>query len=240
LGYLEGKRKQTQTREELLTAIDIDAQSDSAQVRKVTNAIEYLGACRQRQIDGVRLQVSDGDLSKEEALAQADAIQVSIDKDNHLIDEVLGKVDTRYKTYVDAKAEVLEAEPNQVGLSTEEAEAVATAHQSFNLEPATGTYTTKVGANVRSGPSVSAPRVGSVAAGQTIHVTGATSDKKWYAFLYEGKNALISTSVLQPADTLAEQAPIRDLAVERQVAQVTRNREDQLVQYRMDALRALL
>lgn len=240
LGYLEGKRKQTQTREDLLAAIDTDAESDSQQVRAVTTAIENLGLCRQRQIDRVRAQFGDGVITEGQALQQADAIQVAIDTDNSLIDDVLGQVDTRYKTYVDAKSEVLEAEPTQVGLSTQEAKAVAASHQSFNLKPASGTYTIKVGANVRSGPSVSSPKVGSLAAGQDIQVTGVTDDEQWYAFLYDGKTALVYHTVLESADTATEQAPIKELAVERQVAQATRDRENQLVQNRMDALRALL
>lgn len=113
-GYLAGRRRAAKNKAELLAAIDNDAVSDSKRVNQITAAIKALGKCRQRQIEALRREFEAGSLSKETALARAESIQAAADKDNQLITRVLGRVDKRYNTYVDAKAEVLEVERRRV------------------------------------------------------------------------------------------------------------------------------
>ena len=206
-GYLAAREKQNSTQEELLAAIENDAMSDSKKVQQVTAAIERLWACRQRQIENVRVQFEEGEISKAIAISRANDIQTANDKDNQLVEQVMGRIDKRYSTYVDAKAEVLGADRPTVEPEVEpviaDEPAPAGAEQDpfaeFALAPATGEFKIKKTANIRNGPSTEADKITVLNAGETISIKGRTKDGNWYAFMHGEKPAFIYRSLVEEA-----------------------------------------
>jgi hypothetical protein len=112
--YLTAKQKEARNREELIAAINNDAGADHQLLYAFKRNIGRLGSCRTRQIEQVRNQIKSGEISRSQGLAKANEIQTSIDEDNQIIEQVIGKADERYSTYVDAKAEVMGVEPERV------------------------------------------------------------------------------------------------------------------------------
>lgn len=69
------------------------------------------------------------------------------------------------------------------------------------------TYVTKSGSNVRGGPGTDYRSVGSLSAGQAVHVIGKVQDKNWYLISEGGAaNGFVATRLLRPAEV--EQPPV--------------------------------
>jgi uncharacterized protein YraI len=240
LGYLEGRRKEAASKEELLRAIDGDAGADSARLRQFTAAIDRLGACRQRQLNAVKLQYVEGEIPAGQAYGRMSEIRAAIDGDNQLIEEVMGRTDERYGVYVDAKAEVLGVGKAQVAPETASYEAVVSAVETYDLKPVTKTFVTRSGVNVRSGPSETTAKIGSVPANNRVSATGQTADGQWYAFPNGDRMGFIHASLLAPAVAGEEEDPISTMAEERQRAQVAKVAYKSALDHQIDALEALL
>ncbi len=216
-GYLAGRRKQAKTDEELLSLIDGDAHSDTQTLKTTINsAIENLHHCRQLEIDTVRSQVEKKEMTKAEALLRAARIQDDIDQDAELISQVFGRMDTRYATYVDARAEVLQVDKSTIAAddATAAPEHLGTQMAEFELEPEAGQYVLKKAANIRTGPSTKSQIIKVLPSGTRIDVTGRTPNKKWYAFDHTNQLAFIYASLIRKADMDQEKDPLHQLAVE--------------------------
>lgn len=237
-GYLAGRRKTTNDRAELLAAIDNDAASDSKRVHEIKTAVKTLGKCRRDQIKTVRQQFEGGTLSKEAALARAKSIQAAADKDNELITCVLGRVDKRYNTYIDTKAEVLEVERQQV-VAASPAKADSKLAE-FDLVPAVGRFRIKRNANVRKGPSVNTLKLAVLKTGETIEVEGHTQSQEWYGFIYKDQPAFVYTSLIEKLDSVTSNDPLRNLAEETNEAKEIQQVNQEQTDHDMEALKILL
>ena len=252
-GYLAARKKQSGTQAELLAAIDNDASSDSKKVQQVKTAMQRLWECRQRQIENIRVQFQAGEISKAQALTMANDIQTATDKDNQLIEKVIGRIDKRYGTYVDAKKEVLDREGRQTEVdetkkpaeTPPKTDGIDKTVAGYDLIPAAGEFKIKTAANIRNGPSTKSPKVTVLNAGQKIRVTERTKDGKWYGFTYNQKPAFIYSRLVESAGiTMAGQPttgdPLENLASEAQETKAIQKKQKEQTERDLEELNILL
>lgn len=243
-GYLYGRRQETKSKEELIAAISNDAASDSEKVRVVRAAVENLWQCRQQEIESVSHQVQQGQLSKADALARADQIQVSMNDDSSLIAAVMGRVDKRFNTYVEARAEVLGVDRETV--LSDAARESATPQplpktSDYQLLPASGKFKLKTDANIRSAPSTQSEKITAFKAGQTIEVNGRTQDGQWYAVKNGQQPAFIYASLVEKiTDQPPPGDPLGNLAAETQEVKKIQEQEKTRTERDLESLRILL
>lgn len=121
-GYIRAKRKTAQNRQELIATINNDANTDRDWLREFEPSIDELNDCRIDQIQKLTDRVFKGELSYYEIQYKIYDIKESMYKDNQLVEQIIGKLDERFKTYVDAKSEVLgmDWEESVVSATTED------------------------------------------------------------------------------------------------------------------------
>jgi hypothetical protein len=181
--YLAAKQQVARTPKDLVAAIEADAQSDDAGVAKAGNALAILTRCRQDQINGTAASLQRGSTSAEAARAQYRRIAAAVEADSKIMAEVVEQATARTRLYLRARAAALgEPEPNDDG----------------RPRARLGIYVAKSAANIRAQPSIGAPVVGRLAAGQTIGVTGESVDGKWYAVEHRNGISYIARPLLAP------------------------------------------
>ncbi len=240
VGYLEGRRRNTDTREELVSAIDVDAGADSAKVRQFAVALHNLWDCRQDEVDLVIARHQEGTLTRAEAMERANDIQRSVREDEQLVAKILGTVDERYRTYVDAKAEVLELEQRQVTTQFAEAPTVTLEKSvaTYELESASGVYVTRRAVNIRRAPRVEDGNViATLPANSRVNVTGRTQNSRWYAFPHGGQVAFVYANLL---DEDGPKDSIEQLAAAKQEAQSVQAVGHARTERKLEALDKLL
>lgn len=180
-GYLEAKRRETRATTDLAAAIDMDAQADDAEIVKAGNALATLTRCRQDQINTVGAALQRREVGQADARARYQAIAGALDQDATMMAAVVDKANARAQAYLVARATAL-GEP--------------VAERTNAAPQAGGTYVVKNAANLRGQPSITAPIVGRLAAGQTVSVSGRSADGKWLTVQGRSGPAYVSASLL--------------------------------------------
>lgn len=72
------------------------------------------------------------------------------------------------------------------------------------VNSASGTFYVTKTVNIRKGPSTDFDKIGSLKKGDTIEVTGITSDSKWYQIEYNGQKGFLSVSYVTDYDSFME------------------------------------
>ena len=99
-GYLKGKLEQAQSREELRQAINSDVRRDTQKVTEMGSILRSLNECRKSQVAVVKRNFDDGTVTAEQTKASLQAVRVRVQRDNSLIEEILGEVTERKGVYV--------------------------------------------------------------------------------------------------------------------------------------------
>lgn len=109
MGYYQSRQQQARNQAELVAAINGDAHNDAQRFSGVGASVKGLRECRKTQVATLRTQVQKKQIAPEAARIERDKIQVAIREDGELMNKVLGQVDSRVETYVQASQSALNA-----------------------------------------------------------------------------------------------------------------------------------
>ena len=113
-GYLKGKIQQGQSREDLRQAIDSDVQRDTRKVTEMGAILGRLNECRRVQVAAIKRGFDDGHSTAEHTRGELKTVRAGIERDNTLIEEILGEVTKRKGVYVASIGQVEEQTEEQV------------------------------------------------------------------------------------------------------------------------------
>jgi hypothetical protein len=102
--YAEQKTRNAQTREQLLSAVNLDADQERATLTRTAVSVQALRDCRNAQIAAIERDIEGGALQRDVALARVEGVQERVAADNLLIGQVLDSADERVAAYVDTTA----------------------------------------------------------------------------------------------------------------------------------------
>ena len=105
-GYLKGKLEQAESREDLRNAINSDVQRDTHKVTEMGSILRNLNECRQSQVASAKRDFDDGGVTAQETKAVLQTVRASVQRDNILIEEILGEVIERKGVYVASISQV--------------------------------------------------------------------------------------------------------------------------------------
>jgi outer membrane lipoprotein SlyB len=105
LGYLEAKRQQAKTTDEILKLVNQDTQADQASFGAAARTISDLQNCRKKELETLNLNLKKKKIDKAAAAVELAAISKRIEEDNQLISAVLQRTEERTEKYIRAVAE---------------------------------------------------------------------------------------------------------------------------------------
>ena len=106
LGYAKAKLDEAKTRDELRRIINADVKDDTRQVTEMGAMLSDLNECRRSQVTTVKRNFDDGSVTAEQTKAALQAVRVSVQEDNSLIEDILGEVTERKGVYVASISQV--------------------------------------------------------------------------------------------------------------------------------------
>ncbi|MGC2857740.1 SH3 domain-containing protein [Novispirillum sp. DQ9] len=199
VGYHQGLSNRHSTRDAMLAEIDRDAGVDAGRFSSARGLIGSLNACRNRQLDGIEADRAAGRISVDQARQRLNQARTAIDQDNELIAQVLGHMNRRTDTYLDAARRTTEKGDEAL------LEDVATYTPGAILwTPPEGLAVKVETANLRAGPGTEHRVVGSLPKGQAITPRGRSGE--WYSIAHGKGPAFIHSSLIGPSTPELTQA----------------------------------
>jgi len=102
-GYLESiGQQQSGNWTEVASRVDSDATGDSQRLAGVQTKISALEKCRRKQADVVEGNFKRGKIAKKEAIAQFEDLKKVVQRDNALIERIVGSSSERIEVYAEA------------------------------------------------------------------------------------------------------------------------------------------
>ena len=193
--YYRNQQKKARNQAELQSLIDSDATNGNQAMGRLGNAVRNLSACRNRQVADTRAQYQNKQITRDQAKAQLNSINLAVGQDRQLIQEVLGKADERVNQLVQARAASNDqSEDAYLGnLKTYQGRRGPVAASSGGTG---STMYAQAGVNVRGEPSQNSARLGVLAPGSAILITGDSPDGAWYQVSYNGRTGYVIKSGL--------------------------------------------
>lgn len=192
VGYQQGLANRHQTREGMLAEINHDAGVDAQRFSTARGLISDLNACRNQQLDGIEADRAAGRITTAMARQRLDGAREAINQDNELIAQVLGHMNRRTDTYLDAARRT----PGQGDDVLPEDVATYTPGPILWAAPEGLSVKADV-ANLRAGPSTDHRIVGKLDKGQSVATRGRSGD--WYSVAHGDGPAFIHSSLVGPA-----------------------------------------
>lgn len=193
--YYDNKQSQAANNIELRTAIALDIQSSTGDVRTVSASVSRLNECRLDQLGEIRRAIQDGASKESQRGALAD-VRRRIGQDQDLISQVVGDVTTGSEVYAEAFARSRDVERTQVVARADDYQ------PSIDYIPrAAGGVVgsaafAQQGANVRAGPGTEFNRIGAVIRGQRVGVVSGRPGSGWVEVNFRGQRGYIAGRLL--------------------------------------------
>ena len=198
--YLAAKQQQAQNRADLRRAISFDVHRDSGQVTRMSSILRRLNECRQSQVAEVERDFRSGRMTREQARVQLASVRQSVQRDNALVADILGDVETRNAVYVKSIASVEgETEAAVLGQAATYTPRVYT-HRVSTITR----YFAQTSSNVRAKPSTSAPVVGGLSTNAPVDVVGPVADGRWFEIRFDGRQAYVFAELLGTRTAVSE------------------------------------
>lgn len=194
LGYQEGLSQRHENREDMLAEINRDASADAQQFSTARGVIGNLNACRNRQIDAIQADRTAERITHTQARAKLDQVKVAVEQDNQLIQQVLGHVDRRTDTYLDAARRTTDQDDGQLlGAARTYTPGQIIWNDAKSLEVVAAS------ANLRAGPGTSHRTVGGLKKGDRVNEIGRSGD--WIRIAHSTEPAFIHAPLVRASGT---------------------------------------
>lgn len=188
--YYRNQQQKARNQAELQSLIDKDAATGQQYMGRLGSAVRNLSACRNRQVADARAQYQNKQITRDQAKAQLNAIGLAVGQDRQLIQEVLGKADERVNQLVQARAASNDqSEDAYLGnLKSYQGRRGPAAASSGGTG---STMYAQAGVNVRAEPSANSARLGALAPGSAVLISGESPDGAWYQVSYDGRTGYV-------------------------------------------------
>lgn len=190
--YFQARQKHAADQRELARTVYEDVTKDGAEIDRATLTFIKLKECRFAAAERIKADFKAGRIERATAAARLAEQQRRFDEEIALAEQLGAKMTERQQEYQFAAQQLLAEDPEAMQRYAARQAAPATSS-------GVGLYTAVANANVRAGPSRQAQRIGLLAKGSKVMVTGEAGAEGWRQILLaDGRLGYVWEELLAP------------------------------------------
>jgi uncharacterized protein YgiM (DUF1202 family) len=194
-GYFNARQKQAADQASLANSVYDDVSRASQEMDRATTTFARLRSCRFAAAEQAKSSFRQGTLTREQAAQQLSDHKRRFDDELALARQYGTKMAEQDQQYRFASDSLLKQDVEAQRL-------VSTRAVQFGDVAASGNYVATAAANVRSAPSGTAARVGTLVKGQAVQVPDEPASGEWRRIVLEnGVTGFVSDRFLAPSNT---------------------------------------